>query len=261
MSYPIRTLFLGLAFWALATPALAQDSARVANPEGLHLTRAQLTEILRRYEDSATSDGYSREMRQRAAETAERIRKRLEEGDFKAGDRIRLEVRLEPDMSGEFAVEPGRTITVPGVGSVGLEGVLRSELQAHLEQELGRYLRSPVVRAWSLIRVAIVGAVGAPGFYTLPATTILEDALMTAGGPQGKADLDRIRIERAGEPVWEAEALQAALIEGRTLDQLSLQAGDRVIVPEQKAKLLSWRSVYTVVLAAGSLAWALTRIF
>ena len=38
-------------------------------------------------------------------------------------------------------------------------------------------------------------------------------------------------IERAGERIWTGEHLQQAIADGRTLDQLSLQAGDQIVVP------------------------------
>lgn len=257
----IRPLFLITLLLAVPALAAAQQTPAVANPEGLQLDRAALQRLLEEYEQTAESGEYSGEMRDHARRTAQRIRARLENGDFQAGDRISLEVRFEPDLSGEFAVEPGRTITLPTVGAISLDGVLRSELQSHLEKELGQYLRNPVVQARALIRVAILGQVGNPGFYTLPASTILEDAIMTAGGPDGKADIDKLRVERAGETIWEDDALQTAMREGQTLDQLSLQAGDRIVVPEAHAGIFTWRGLYTGILAAGSLAFALSRIF
>ena len=42
------------------------------------------------------------------------------------------------------------------------------------------------------LRVDVAGAVRAPGVYTLPATSILADAIAAAGGPSADADLDRV---------------------------------------------------------------------
>jgi competence protein ComEA len=42
------------------------------------------------------------------------------------------------------------------------------------------------------LRVDVAGAVRTPGVYTLPATSIIADALAAAGGPSADADLDRV---------------------------------------------------------------------
>ena len=42
------------------------------------------------------------------------------------------------------------------------------------------------------LRVDVVGAVAAPGVYTLPAASIIADAIAAAGGPSADADLDRV---------------------------------------------------------------------
>jgi competence protein ComEA len=42
------------------------------------------------------------------------------------------------------------------------------------------------------LRVDVAGAVRTPGVYTLPATSILADAIAAAGGPSDDADLDRV---------------------------------------------------------------------
>jgi ElaB/YqjD/DUF883 family membrane-anchored ribosome-binding protein len=251
----LSIVIVGLILGSVA-PVAAQQTARVSNPEGLHLSRQDLQDLLAQLERTAESAGG--ETRRHAQETAARIRQRLQEGDFRAGDRVLLEVRQEPDMTGEFTVEPGRTITLPGAGSISLAGVLRSELEAHLRTELARFLQNPIVTARSLIRLAVMGAVGNPGFFTFPASLLLEDVVMEAGGPTGNANLDRIRIERAGETVWGGGALQQAMREARTLDQLSLQAGDRIVVPSQGQPL--WRTALAVVSAAGTLVYLYTRI-
>ena len=129
-----------------------------------------------------------------------------------------------------LAVEPGPLTNVPTLGPISLQGVLRSELETHLETEIGRFILSPRVEAHALIRVSIAG-VGQPGFYTMRADVPLSEAVMLAGGP-GAADPGEIRIERGEEVLWSVEELLAPVADGRTLDELGLQAGDRIILPE-----------------------------
>jgi len=42
------------------------------------------------------------------------------------------------------------------------------------------------------LRVDVAGAVHTPGVYTLPAASIIADAIAAAGGPSDDADLDRV---------------------------------------------------------------------
>lgn len=204
------------------------------DPRGGELDRAELVELLQRLEEAASSTGYSRQLREQAVREVRFVRERLEEGDFRVGDRVVLQVQAEPQLTDTFTVTARQAIDLPQIGEISLRGVLRSELEQHLRSELANFIREPVVSAQALIRVAVLGAVGRPGFYTLPASVLLENALMEAGGPAGGADIGGITVQRGEETLWEGDLLQRAMVEGRTLDQLSLQAGDRIVVPVRR---------------------------
>lgn len=224
------TLLMVLA--AAAAPASAQ-SGQGWDPTGLQLSRQELQDLLTRYQEAASSSAYSDALRARARTELDLIRRRLDEGDISIGDRVALVVEGHETLSETFTVVAGRLIVLPQIGSVPLAGVLRSELQPYLAEYIGRFIRDPVVHARSLIRLQVSGAVAAPGFYTIPSDVLVSDALMEAGGPQATANLDDVRIERGGEVVWSAELLSEAMLEGRTLDQLSIRAGDAIVVPAQ----------------------------
>jgi polysaccharide export outer membrane protein len=147
----------------------------------------------------------------------------------------------------------GRTIVLPEIGEIPLSGVLRSELTEHLRTEMARYVRDPVVESRSLIRLEILGAVGTQGFYTLPSDLLLSDAIMIAGGPANNAAIEKVTVERAGRLIWDEQPLRAAVIEGRTLDQLSLRAGDSILVPEERSVWEKVRSGMVVLTALSSL--------
>jgi protein involved in polysaccharide export with SLBB domain len=196
------------------------------------MQRAELENLLTQYDAAADeSSAYSGSVRERSRRAAEAIRDRLANGDFRLGDRIFLDVEGELDVPDSLIIEPGPKITLPRMGAISLAGVLRSELESHLTKELGRYINNPRVRATSLIRLSFQGAVGAVGFYTVPADMLLTEALMQAGGPGVNADLDNMSIERSGVVLWEGDELQEVLAEGRTLDQLNLRAGDQIVLP------------------------------
>lgn len=233
MSTPCRTSLraLLLALLVLA-PAAAAQEPEPWKPGSLQPTRAALEAALGQSEAAAASPSASEGARARAHEVAARIRQRLHDGDFRTGDQVQLVVEGEEALSSTFTVAPGPRLLLPTVGEVSLRGVLRSELDAHLRGEVARVLRAPVVQSRSLVRVGVMGEVRTPGFYLLPVDALLSDALMAAGGPLPDAGLARMRVERGSRKVWTGAAMQQALTDGRTLDELSLRAGDNIVVPE-----------------------------
>lgn len=247
-----------------SVPAAAPASGQAIldmDVRGAELSREELTTLLQRLEEAAGASGYSGELRAQAAREASYVRERLDRGDFRVGDRVVLQVSGEPQLSDTLTVTGNRSLDLPQIGTIALEGVLRSELESHLRDVLGQYIRDPQVRARALIRIAVLGSVGDPGFYTLPASALLEEALMSAGGPAGNADIEEIRVRRGQSVVWEGELLQRAMIEGRTLDQLSLQAGDRIMVPQRRAGFFEGGVVRTLLVTVPSLVYLFTRIF
>jgi len=219
---------------ALALPVMCSGQAPL-DPTRLEIDRAALTRLLAQYEAVAQSTGYSDETRQEGLAKAEIIRERLRSGDFRSGDRIAL--LIEGEEAGQWdtlTVEPDLTVDVATLGPISLEGVLRSELQAHLTTEVARFIQSPIVRAHALIRISILG-VTRPGFYTMAADLPLTEAVMLAGGPAPGSRPGEIRIERGRDVLWSVEDLFIPVADGRTLDQLGLQEGDRVLLPVDPA--------------------------
>jgi protein involved in polysaccharide export with SLBB domain len=226
---------------------------------GPQVTRAELQELLARYEAATTSQSAGA-LREHARMEAALIRQRLDEGDMRVGDRILIHVEGHPQLSDTFNVVAGRKIVMPDIGDVPLEGVLRSELEQHLHEQIGRYVRRPVVRSRALVRLEILGAVGRPGFYAVPSDMLVTDAIMLAGGPAGTADVGKVRIHRGREVLWQGEPMRAAVLEGRTLDQLSVRAGDGIFVPQHQSRMNRFRDGVMVVSGVASLVWLLMRV-
>jgi polysaccharide biosynthesis/export protein len=223
------------------------------DPGRVQVTRADLQAMLQRLDQAASSPSYSKPVREKAQHEAQMIRQRLAEGDFRVGDQIMLIVEGEEALSDTFPVRDGRVVRLPTIGDITLNGVLRAELEEHMHASIAKYVRNPVVRAKPLIRLSMLGEVTKPGFYVMPTDILVSDALMLAGGPTATAKVAKVRIERDGEPIWAAEALQEALAEGRTLDQLNLRAGDQVVVPKTNGSILARAA--PVVLALVTTAW------
>src|SRR2546425_4676933 len=178
---------------------------------------------------------------------------------FQVGDRILLHVEGDSALSDTFTVVAGPALRLPAIGEISLAGVRRTDLEAHLTRELGRYIKDPVVQARALIRISVVGEVTRPGYYAVPSDLVLADALMVAGGATKDARVDRLRILRGNASLWSGNALQTEIARGATLEDLGIRAGDRIQVPGgQRDPESKWRIlgiiVGTVASAVGVIA-------
>jgi protein involved in polysaccharide export with SLBB domain len=225
-----RHAMLLLATAVLAAPATAQaagqDTLRTqATRAELQAEAAQLDQQAQTASDNAT--------RTRLMKRADSIRERLRDGDFDVGDRIAIVVSGDSAMSDTAVVRTGRVIQLKNLPDIPLQGVLHSELQGYLTTQLAKYLKNPTVQVTPLVQVAIVGAVGKPGFYSMPADVTLSDAIMAAGGPTQTADLNKTVIKRDNEDRFSDKTVQRALASGLTLDQLGVRAGDQIVIAEK----------------------------
>ena len=193
--------------------------------------------------------GMSEKRDESARVEAERILRRLREGDLSVGDRIVLRVPGVAALSDTFTVRAGRLLEMPSIPPVPLAGVLRSELEHHMRLHLARFVRdTSVVHVRSLMRVAVVGEVNRPGYYAVAPDALVGDVLMDAGGLTRTADAEKMLVRRGSEEVWPRERLRAAVIEGLTLDELNLRAGDEIVVGARR----NWGEyVRTAALAGG----------
>lgn len=177
------------------------------------------------------------------------LRGRLQAGDFQEGDKILLAVDIPVLQTGDngdarrgtredtVTVRSGRMLRFANFSNIpelSLEGVLRSELNDTITSYLSKYIRDPKVRAVPLLRLAVLGAVNHPGFYSTRTDAVLSDLLMQAGGVNTESDVSKTLIRRAGEPIWSSDQVRAALASGLSLDQLNLRAGDEVFVSTKR---------------------------
>ena len=224
-------------------------------------SREAMIQQLEKLEQLNVSPESSGERRAQYRLEAELIRERLEHGDLRVGDRVIIYVEGEEVLTDTFTVNADRALDLPQVGAIPMAGVLRSELESHLQTHIDRFIRDPVVRVGSLIRLTVLGAVNDPGFYTLSWEALVGDVLMVAGGPSGNAAVDKLRIERRGQRLWGGEGLQDAMIVGFTLDQLNLRPGDEIYVPRQGRFWENVRNVSLIVSIPASIAFLIVRIF
>ena len=206
--------------------SLQGDTAHTA------MTRAELEsqEAALEHEAQTASDAATRTSKQAQAAA---IKQRLRDGDFQPGDRIAIIVRGDSTLSDTAVVRAGRTIQLKALPPISLAGVLHSELQEYLTKQLGQYLKNPTVQVTPLVQIAVVGNVGHPGFFWVPADLTITDAIMLAGGPTQTSDLNGTKILRDNKERLSDKQVQRAFASGATLDQLDVRAGDQITVPEK----------------------------
>lgn len=239
-------------------PGAAQSSTDLTAGQ-LYATRAQLENMLAKYEAGSESAVYSDAVRMPSGDEAELIRLRLERGDFEVGDIVSLTVSGQPNLTNDFTVVDGQLLLLPEVDEFSLRGVLRSELRERLTEHLALFIRDPRVFVQTKVTIFVDGDVGAPGIHTVPAESRLTEVLVLAGQPLATARLDKMKVKRRDETIWDGEDLQQAMIQGRTIDQLNLRAGDTIEVPGQSSR--NWGEVIRSLYYLVPLSLALSRIF
>lgn len=196
-------------------------------------SRPALESLLTRLSEASQSRDYSSAVREQARRQAELVRTRLTEGDFRVGDRIALNVESDSVLTNTYTISAGRVMILPNIGSIPLQGVLRFDLTDYLTSKLREFIRDPKVRAQSLIRVEVTGAVPKQGFITVPVDITIDSVFGLAGGFSTQAELKKMKISRGSETLFEGDALHQLIAEGTTIDALGVQAGDTFWVDQQ----------------------------
>jgi protein involved in polysaccharide export with SLBB domain len=162
------------------------------------------------------------------------------------GDRVRLKVWREPDLSGEFAVDEDGIAVLPKIGPVEVQKLSTDSLKALLVARYSSSLRNPAVEVTVLRRVNVLGAVRNPGLYHVDLTTTVADVLALAGGVSPQGNQNRIELVRGGkrQPVRLSQ-------ESRVADSPIL-SGDQLLVAER-----SWLERNSGLIAAGVTGTAL----
>lgn len=190
--------------------------------------------------------------------------------EFHVGDRIALTIEgigqpattqssAGPQaFSDTVVVREGLVLRLPVFGDIPLAGVKRADAQKYLTQQLRKFVKDPIVHAVPLVRVAILGQVARPGFYSVPSDMLLSDVVMRAGGPTGEADLNKTVVKRDGTEILSQKQAQAAFSAGQTLDELALAPGDEVVVGEKSH--LGFGTILQVVGVTASLLGVLLAL-
>ncbi|PTQ09977.1 sugar ABC transporter substrate-binding protein [Sphingomonas oleivorans] len=158
-----------------------------------------------------------------------------------AGDRIKVDYLLTPEMAEEAVIGPDGYIGLRAAGRVPAQNHSIPELQALIEQASRRMLRNPIVTA-SVVearsaRVIVGGAVRTPGVYPLPSRASTLEMVVQAGGFQAESRMNQVVVirPRPGErAMLRTVDLRRFISTGDQADSIALAPGDIIFVPRSR---------------------------
>lgn len=146
---------------------------------------------------------------------------------LRPGDVVRLEVRDEPEMSGEYGVGPGGDVLLPLVGTVAVADRPFDEVIVEVRRRYATELAEVELRLVPVYRIAVLGEVRAPGLYPVDPTHDLGQVLALAGGLAPDADPGSVSLIRGGSTLFRTSVEE---LMGRGV---VLRSGDEIWVDEK----------------------------
>lgn len=119
-----------------------------------------------------------------------------------SGDRVRVTVFGQPELTGEYAVDGGGQMSFPLVGQLRAGGMTAVELEKALIGKLSpEYLKNPSISVEVLTYrpFYIVGEVRTPGSYPFVSGMTVLNAVALAGGFTYRARENSFYVTRTGE--------------------------------------------------------------
>ena len=144
-----------------------------------------------------------------------------------SGDKVRVIVFGESDLSGEFVVGDSGNIDMPLIGSVEARGADVTEFQERVVKKLRNgYLNDPKVSVEVLNYrpFFITGEVKNGGEYPYKANLTIQDAVGVAGGYSYRAETSHAYLRRAGED----REIKVSLA-----SRVPINPGDSIRIPER----------------------------
>ena len=156
---------------------------------------------------------------------------------FVPGDVFEVRVFGEEELSGNYQVQDDGTVNFPLVGRLEVEGLTQADAGKLLEERLGDgFLKDPnvtiVVLERQNLEVSVLGQVNAPGTFVFTEQLTLVQAISQAGGLSALAAARRVKITRRTATGPKTFEVSLQDITSGKADDLVLQPGDIVFIPE-----------------------------
>jgi polysaccharide export outer membrane protein len=153
-----------------------------------------------------------------------------------AGDKLRIEVYKDAQLSQSVQVRPDGKITLPLVGDLDATNRTPIELRDTIATSLKEYMTNPVVTVIVVEATAatayVMGEVNHPGSVNLQAPLTILQALALAGGLKDFADAKNIKILRKTATGVQAIAFNYKDAVKSAHAPIYLRPGDTVVVPD-----------------------------
>ena len=122
-----------------------------------------------------------------------------EEQVLRPGDRVRITVWRNPELSGTFDIGPGGEVQHPLYRTLVLAGLPTARVEAEVRAFLRAFDNSnPDFLVEPLFPVTVTGEVVAPSRFDLPPGYTIGRAIERAGGVEAAGRLDRVVLTRGG---------------------------------------------------------------
>jgi protein involved in polysaccharide export with SLBB domain len=144
-----------------------------------------------------------------------------------AGDKLRITVYNETDLSGEFEVNGEGYVSVPLLGQIKVLGQTTNEVQTLLTQKYSKdYLVNPSVsiEVTNYRPFFIIGEVNRPGGYPYVNGMTIINAVALAGGYTPRANHDRIKVKHGSDTTAQQQEVK---------EDSAVLPGDVIEVPER----------------------------
>jgi polysaccharide biosynthesis/export protein len=146
-----------------------------------------------------------------------------------AGDKLRITVFGETDLTGEYSVMSGGDISFPLIGNVRASGRTVEQVQEAIRTKLaGGYVRDPRVSAEVLVYrpFFILGEVTKPGQYPYTVGLTVQQAVATAGGYTYRANKRVVYLKQEQDQAERKIAIDPG-------QPLAIQPGDTIRIAER----------------------------
>ena len=153
-----------------------------------------------------------------------------------AGDKLRIEVYKDAQLSQSVQVRPDGNGTLPLIGDMEAAGLTPIELRDRIATSLREYVTNPTVTVIVVEATAatayVMGEVNHPGAVNLQAPLTILQALALAGGLKDFADAKNIRVLRPGPKGLQTISFNYKEAVKSSLAPVYLRPGDTVVVPD-----------------------------